>query len=154
MLNTEAAEIEAMQSKPTNLWLIHKILIVFVLINIVGDIGNVIAWWAVPSMPGLSLYNSYIGTAVNNNNITLIIGSIILLVVAAVYAISLRGLLKKMTWAPLLIIAISIVNRAIAVGLYLFSAAFAFWAVWTILLVVFAYLDICKMKAQPAVAAQ
>jgi hypothetical protein len=143
-----------MTTKTTNLGIIHKILILFVIINIIGDIGNVIAWWAVPSMPGLSLYNSYIGTAINNNPTALIIGSVILLIVAAVYAASLTGLLKSMKWAPLLIIAISIVNRAIAVGLYLLSPAFAFWAVWTAILVVFAYLDLRKMKTQQPVATQ
>lgn len=90
-----------MTSKPANLGLVHKVLVLLVIINIVGDIGNVIAWWAVPSMPGLSLYNSYIGTAINNNAATLIIGSVVLLIVAAVYAVSLFGLLNKMTWAPL-----------------------------------------------------
>jgi hypothetical protein len=100
------------------------------------------------------LYNSYIGTAINNNPTTLIIGSVILLIVAAVYAASLTGLLKIMKWAPLLIIAISIVNRAIAVGLYLLSPEFAFWAVWTAILVVFAYLDLRKMKTQQPVATQ
>ena len=107
---------------------LNTILEIFVLINIIGDIGNVIAWWAVPSMPGLSLYNSYIGTAINNNQTALIIGSIILLVVAAVYSVSLFGLRKKMLWAPLLVIVISIVNRAIAIGLYLLSFAFLFLA--------------------------
>ena len=135
-----------MSTKAVNLGVIHKVLILFVIINIIGDIGNIIAWWAVTSMPGLSLYNSYIGTAVNNNPTTLIIGSVILLIVAAVYAVSLSGLIKNIKWAPLLVIAISIVNRAIAVGLYLLSPAFAFWAVWTVILVVFAYHDLRKMK--------
>lgn len=133
-------------AKPANLGIIHKILMLFVIINIIGDVGNVIAWWAVPSMPGLSLYNSYVGTAVGNDSITLIIGSVILLVIAAAYAISLQGLLKKMVWAPLLVIAVSIVNRALAVGLYLVSFAFVFWVIWTVILVVVAYLDYRKMK--------
>ena len=125
---------------------LNTILEIFVLINIIGDIGNVIAWWAVPSMPGLSLYNSYIGTAINNNQTALIIGSIILLVVAAVYSVSLFGLRKKMLWAPLLVIVISIVNRAIAIGLYLLSFAFLFWAAWTVILVIVASLDYRSMK--------
>ena len=87
-----------MTTKTRNLGIIHKILILFVIIHIIGDIGNVIAWWAVPSMPGLSLYNSYIGTVINNNPTTLIIGSAILLIVAAVYAASLTGLLKRVKW--------------------------------------------------------
>jgi len=154
MLNIKNAKTKIMTTKRTNLGIIHKILILLVIINIIGDIGNVIAWWAIPSMPGLSLYNSYIGTTINNNPTTLIIGSAILLIVAAVYAASLAGLLKSMMWAPLLIIAISIVNRAIAVGLYLLSPAFVFWAVWTVILVVFAYLDLRKMKIQHPVATQ
>jgi hypothetical protein len=56
--------------------------------------------------------------------------------------------MKRMVWAPLLVIAISIANRAIALGLYLISEAFIFFAVWTVILVVLAYLDWRKMKAQ------
>ena len=135
-----------MTTKPASLGLIQRVLILFVIINIIGDIGNVIFWWVVPSAPGLSLNTGYIGTAVGDTNV-LIIGSVILLAVSVVYIVALRGLLKRMLWAPLLVIAISIVNRVLAVGLYLLSFAFVFWLVWTVILVVLAYLDWRNMKA-------
>ena len=131
--------------KAANLGLIHKILIVFVLINIIGDIGNVIFWWVSPSSR-LSLTQSIIGNAVGAYD-ALIAGTVVLLVVSIVYIVSLYGLLKKMLWAPLLVIAISIANRVLAVFLYEISFAFVFWAVWTIILVVVSFLDWRKIKA-------
>jgi len=135
---------ETMTSKAVNLGLIHKILIIFVTINIIGDIGNVAFWWVSPDSRAASLNTGYIGVVAGIDN-ALVAGAIILLVVAAVYIVALFGLLKKMTWAPLLVIAISIANRVIALPLYFISPAFAFWAIWTVILVVVSYLDWRKM---------
>ncbi len=137
-----------MTAKAVKLGKLHTILILFVAINIIGDIGNVVFWWANPSSRDASLNTGYIASVAGNDN-ALIAGTVILLVVSAVYAVALFGLLKKMTWAPLLVIAISIANRVIALPLYYISPAFAFWAVWTAILVVLSYLDWKKLKAQP-----
>jgi hypothetical protein len=137
-----------MTTKPVNLGLIHKILIVFVIINIVGDIGNVVFWWA-NSASRSSLNQGYIGVAAGNFN-ALIAGTIVLLVVSAVYIIGLFGLMKQMKWAPQLIIAISVANRALALVLYLISPAFAFWAVWSIILIAVSYFDWRKMNTSTA----
>jgi hypothetical protein len=51
-----------------------------------------------------------------------------------------------MKWSPLLIVAISVANRALALFLYFISPAFAFWAVWTVILLMLAYLDYKKVK--------
>ena len=136
-----------MTAKAVKLGKLHTILIIFVAINIIGDIGNVVFWWVNPSSRDASLNTGYIASVVGNDN-ALIAGTVILLVVSAVYAAALFGLLKKMTWAPLLVIAISIANRIIALPLYYISPAFAFWAVWTAILVVLSYLDWKKLKAQ------
>ena len=127
---------------------LHTVLILFVVINIIGDIGNVAFWWANPSSRDASLNTGYIASVTGNGN-ALIAGTIILLVVSVVYAAALFGLLRTMAWAPLLIIAISVVNRVIALPLYFISPAFAFWAVWTAILLVISYLDWKKLKAQP-----
>jgi hypothetical protein len=132
-------------SKAVNLGLIHKILIVFVSINIIGDVGNVAFWLASPDSRAASLNTGYIGVTAGIEN-ALIAGTIILLVVAVVYIVALFGLLRKRGWAPLLVIAISIANRTIALPLYFISLAFAFWAVWTVILVVVSYLDWKKLK--------
>ena len=134
-----------MTSKPVGLGAIHKILILFVAINFIGDIGNVAFWWASPSSR-ISLNPSIVGNAVGAD-IALIVGTVVLLAIAIVYIASLYGLLKKKLWAPLLVIAISVVNRALAVILYQISFAFVFWAIWTVILVVVAYLGYRKMKA-------
>ena len=137
-----------MTAKTVKLGKLHTVLILFVVINIIGDIGNVAFWWANPSSRDASLNTGYIASVAGNGD-ALIAGTIILLVVSAVYAAALFGLLKKMAWAPLLIIAISVANRATALPLYFISPAFAFWAVWTAILLVVSYLDWKKLKAQP-----
>jgi hypothetical protein len=135
-----------MITKP-NFGIIHKILIIFVALNIIGDIGNVAFWWVNPSSRDASLNTGYIASVAGNDN-ALIAGTVILLVVSAVYAAALFGLQKKMMWAPLLVIAISVANRVIALPLYFISPAFIFWVVWTAILVVVSYLDWKKLKVQ------
>jgi hypothetical protein len=136
-----------MTTKPVSKGTIHKILMLFIAINIIGDIGNVAFWWASPSSRAASLNTGYIGVSAGINN-ALIAGTIVLLVISIVYIASLFGLMKRLKWALPLIIAISIANRALALVLYFISPAFVFWAVWTVILVVLAYLDWRQMKAQ------
>lgn len=138
-----------MTTKPATLGIIHKILIIFVILNIVGDIGNVAFWWA-NSASRSSLNTGYIGTVVASKSDALITGTVILLVVAVIYIIALFGLLKKMKWAPQLIIAISVANRALSLVLYLISPAFAFWAVWSIILIILSYFDWSKINTSTA----
>jgi hypothetical protein len=76
----------------------------------------------------------------------LIIGSVLLIAVAAAYAYTLIALRKKQLKAPIMVITISIVNRLLTLVIFAISAAFIFWAVWTAILVVVSYLDYQKMK--------
>jgi hypothetical protein len=138
-----------MTTKPASLGLIHKILILFVIINIVGDIGNVAFWWVNSDSRATSLNTGYIGVNASVD-IALIAGTILLLVVAVVYIVALYGLMKRMKWAQQLIIAISVVNRALALVIYFISPAFAFWAVWSIILIVLSYFDWRKMNPTTA----
>lgn len=69
-----------------------------------------------------------------------------LLIVALVYLVAVLGLMKEQKWAALLVIAVSIVNRVVAVFLYQFNEAFYFWVAWTIILVVVASLDYLKLQ--------
>ena len=128
---------------------LHTVLILFVLLNIIGDVGNVIFWYVSPSSQG-SLVGGSMGDVVSQGGfianwaggeVALAIGTVTLLAVAAIYAVALFGLAKRYTWGPLLVIAVSIVNRILAIFLYELSPAFAFWGVWTIILVVVAYFD-------------
>jgi hypothetical protein len=145
MINIKNAKTEVMTTKKTNSGIIHKILILFIILNILGDIGNVAFWWA-NSISRISLNPSIIGNAVGADT-ALIIASAVLLVISIVYIVSLYGLLKNMKWAPLLVIGISVANRTLALFLYQISVAFVFWAIWTVILVVVSYLDYRKMKA-------
>ena len=121
----------------------------FVLINIIGDIGNVAFWWANSASRAASLNTGYIGVAAGVGN-ALIAGTIVLLAVAAMYIAALFGLLKRRKWAPELIIAISVANRALALVLYFISPSFAFWAAWSIILIALSYFDWRKMNTATA----
>jgi hypothetical protein len=50
-----------MTAKPASLGKIHKILLVLVAINIIGDIGNIAFWWISPASRVASLNTSIIG---------------------------------------------------------------------------------------------
>ena len=82
-----------MTTKPASLGIIHKILIVFVAINIVGDIGNVAFWWANPASRAASLNTGYIGVNAGVSN-ALTAGTVILLLVSVVYIVALYRLAK------------------------------------------------------------
>ena len=139
-----------MTIKPASLGIIHKIFMLFILINIIGEIGNVAFWWANSASRAASLNTGYIGVTAGISN-ALIIGTIVLLGVAAVHIIALYGLMKRMKGAPQLIIIITLVNRALALILYFISPAFVFWAVWSIILIALAYFDWRKMNTAKAV---
>ncbi len=133
---------------------LNTVLVAFILLNIIGDIGNVIFWFASPAskisliggtLEGVAMEGGIINHLVGSNN-ALMIGSAILLIVALAYLAALFGLLKEQKWATLLVVMISIVNRVIAVFLYQFSAAFFFWAAWTVILVTIGYLDYRKLE--------
>ncbi len=124
---------------------INTVLILLVALNIIGDIGKIVFWYASPSSQG-SLQGGYIAAVAGNSN-ALIAGSVILAIVSVVYVVSLYGLFKRVLWAPLLVIAISVANRALALVLYEISLAFAFWAVWTAILILVSVLDYRKLKA-------
>jgi hypothetical protein len=124
---------------------VNILLILLVVINIIGDIGNIALWNAEPSSQE-SLMGGYIASLAGAEN-ALTAGTIILAVVAIIYIASLLGLFKQQKWGPLLVIAISIANRAIAVFLYLFNEFFFLWFAWTIILLIFAFLDFRKLSA-------
>jgi hypothetical protein len=139
---------------------INTLLIVFVLINIIGDMGNVIVWLAFPDMRGSLTGGVMGGTQLTGGYIAvtagadaaLIAGSVILIAVSIVYIAALFGMMKRRTWAPRLVIAISVANRLLALLLFQFNEAFAFWGAWTVILVVVAALDYRKISATTVTA--
>ncbi len=153
LIKETCLNVEDMETKTVGKSRINTVLTVFVLITIIGEVGNVGFWFASESSRAASLNTSYLATAIGVDN-ALFAASAILLIVAVVYAVSLVGLFRKQKWAPLLVIGISIVNRLLALLIYFVSPAFAFWGVWTIILVVAAVMDYRKLspalKSEPA----
>jgi hypothetical protein len=144
-----------MSTQPKNLGKLPLILSLFIILCIIGEVGNVAAWWAVPSMQ-ISLNGGTINDVTSPPSIlsnavgaqsALIIGSVLMLAVAAGYAYSLLALRSKKPSAPIAVIAVSVVNRIFALFIFAISPAFAFWAVWTVILVAVSLLLWRKMKA-------
>jgi hypothetical protein len=151
----------AMNTQTTTKNWINTILIIFVLLNIIGDIGNIIVWLAVPEMRaslvggvmnGVELNGGYLA-AVAGDQAALIAGTVTLAVISILYVVALVGLLKRNKQATLGVIAISVANRALALALFEVNSAFAVWGIWTVILVVVAYLDYRKLSAANASAA-
>ncbi len=132
-----------MQIRNTSKNWINVTLIFLVAINIIGDVGNISFWFSSPDSQ-TSLKGGYIARVVGSAN-AVTTGAAILAVVALIYVVALLGLVKKKTWAPLLVILVSVANRAIAAFLYKFSEAFYFWFAWTIILLIVASLDYLKL---------
>ncbi len=139
---------------------INTLLIVFVLVNIIGDIGNIVFWYVSPSSQG-SLVGGAMGdvvstggyiAAVAGKDAALISGTVILAVISILYIAVLIGLMKKSKQAALGVIAVSIANRALALVLFEISFAFAFWGVWTVILVAVAALDYRKLSVASSAA--
>jgi hypothetical protein len=151
----------AMNTQTTTKNWINTILIIFVLLNIIGDVGNIIVWLAVPEMRaslvggvmnGVELNGGYLA-AVAGDQAALIAGTVTLAVISILYVVALVGLLKRNKQATLGVIAISVANRALALALFEVNSAFAVWGIWTVILVVVAYLDYRKLSAANASAA-
>ena len=154
MLKKEMQQNHAMDTKTTGKNWINVILILLVALNIIGDVGNIIVWLAVPEMRaslvggvmnGMELNGGYIA-AVAGDEAALIAGTATLAVVSILYVVALIGLLKRNKQAALGVIAISVANRAVAAVLFEINVAFAIWAVWTVILVLVAYLDYRKLS--------
>jgi hypothetical protein len=136
------------EMKPKGISRIHRLLVFFVVVNIIGELGTIAFWYGSPSSR-ISLLPSILGTSINNDSVTLAVGSALTALVAVVYIVSLFGLMKKQKWGSLMVIAISIVNRALALVIYQISPAFVFWLVWTMILLGFAYLDFRQLTKNP-----
>ena len=118
--------------------LITKILLFMTLLNVVGDILSAVALLVSPSLRDLSLNGGMIASFVGKYG-ALITVSASLLAYAIVYAITAFGLHRKSKWAPPLIIAISIVDRALAFFIFQLNSAFIIWSAWKIVMIALAF---------------
>jgi hypothetical protein len=118
--------------------LITKILLILTILNIAGNISNVVIWLMDPSMRDISLNGGLIASFVGNDG-ALVISSAIILFYATAYAIAAFGLFSKSKWAPLLIIDVSIVDRALALVIFQLNSAFLIWSAWKIVMISLAF---------------
>jgi len=112
------------------------------ILNVAGNISNVVIWLMSPSWhdPSLrdSLNEGLIASFAGTEG-ALVISSAIILVYATVYAINAFGLFRKSKWAPLLIIEISIVDRVLALVIFQLNVGFLIWSAWKIVMISLAF---------------
>jgi hypothetical protein len=115
----------------------HKILLFLVAITIIGEVASIILWIRNGPMGGepyarFSLAVDYTIAVVN----------------AAVFSvlnlIALIWIVRRNRSGPLFLIAISIINRAISDPIFI-GGAHGIFITWTVILVIFAYLDYRKL---------
>jgi hypothetical protein len=120
--------------------LITKILTVLVTLNIAGDVLAAAFFLWDPSLGALSVYGGLIASFAGNNGAVMITIAI-LLGYAVVYAVSVFGLLRKFKWAPPLVIAVSLVNRALALGvIFEPNVAWLIWSAWKLVIIALAFI--------------
>jgi hypothetical protein len=119
--------------------LAHKVLIALTSITIIAEVASIIFWTVNPSIP--------LGQARS----TLAIDYTIAVASAAVFAvlnsIALIWICKRNKIAPIFLIGVSIINRVIS-GFFFIGGAHFVFITWTIVLVIFAYLDYRKLTKQ------
>ena len=117
--------------------LAHKILSVLTAITIVAEVGSIILWIANPTIP--------MGQA----RVTLAVDYKIAVASATIFAIlnsiALFWIIKRKKIGPIFFISISIINRGVSI-LFFIGGAHLVFITWTILLIIFAYLDYRKLS--------
>jgi len=135
----------AKTSKLPHVNLITKILLILIILNIAGDVFSAYWFLSTPSLGELSLFSGLIASFAGQN-IALVIVNAVLLTYASVYAIAAYGLFRKTNWAPLLIIAVSIVNRALALIIFVPNHQWLIWTAWQIMIISLAFILWRKTK--------
>jgi hypothetical protein len=122
---------------PSNL--ITKILLILIILNIAGDVLAATFFLWDPSLGELSVYGGLIASFSGKNG-AVMITSVILLGYAVVYAVTVFGLFSKLKWAPILVIAVSVVNRALALGvIFEPNVAWLIWSAWKLVIIALAF---------------
>lgn len=114
--------------------LVTRILLILIMLNIAGDVLSAYWFLSDPSMGELSLYGGLIASFTGKDG-ALIIACALLLTYATSYAVASFGLFRKLKWAPLLIITVSIMNRAFALVIFEPNYAWLIWSAWQIAIV-------------------
>jgi len=116
----------------------HKILLVLTALTIIGEVASIILWTINPTIPT--------GQKIR---FTLAVDYTIAVANAAVFAVlnlvALILIIRKNKFGSILLIAFSIINRVISHPIFIGGVHLIFLT-WTILLVIFAYLDYRKLS--------
>jgi hypothetical protein len=117
----------------------HKILLFLIAITIIGEVASIIFWTVNPTIP--------LGQARS----VLAVDYKIPVASAAVFAVlnlvAFLWIKRRNTNGPLFLIAISIINRLISYTFFKGGDHILFIS-WTVLLIIFAYLDYRKLPKQ------
>lgn len=107
----------------------HKILIRLVAANMILDLVA-IAIWTIPE----AQWNIYrLGVLIVNAEAA---------IAAALFALTLFGLIKRKKWAPFLAIALPVTQRVFGTYVFFPSTGIALTTIWSLLIIYFAYKDI------------
>lgn len=117
----------------------HKILLALTALTIIAEVASIILWTVNPTIP--------LGQA----RITLAVDYTIAVANAAVFAVlnlvAFVWIKRRNPNGTLFLITISIINRLISHPIFIGGAHFVF-ITWTLLLIIFAYLDYRKLSKQ------
>lgn len=118
----------------------YKVLLVLTALTIIGEVASIILWTVNPIIPS--------GQEIR---FTLAVDYTIAVANAAVFAtlnfIALIWIIRGNKMGPLFLIAISILNRVVSHPIFIGGIHLIFLT-WTVLLVIFAYLNYKKLTKQ------
>jgi hypothetical protein len=117
----------------------HKILLILVAITIIAEVASIIFWIVNPTIP--------LGKARVTLAVDFRIAVANAVVLAALNLVAFLWIVRRNKAGPLFLIAISIINRVISGPIFIGGAHIVF-ITWTVLLVIFAYLDYRKISKQ------
>jgi hypothetical protein len=119
--------------------LAHKVLLALTSITIIAEVASIVFWVVNPTIP--------LGQARS----TLAIDYTIAVASAAVFAVlnsvALLLIVRRNKIGPIFLIAISIINRVIS-DFFFIGGAHLVFITWTVVLVIFAFLDYRKLTKQ------
>jgi len=111
----------------------HLIVMLLVTLAIIGGLASIIIWYTQPDMRM---------TLVVDYNEAIIAAA----VVAVLNVVALISLKMKITWGPLLVIAITIPNRVLGFFHFEVAAGQVLFIAWSAILVIFALLDYMQLR--------
>jgi hypothetical protein len=117
----------------------HKILLVLTVLTIVGEASTIFVWIFNPQLP--------LGPARSSLAVDYRIAVASDVALVALNLVALVWIFRRDKKGPLFLVTVSVVNRVVSIPIFI-GLGFTVFTAWTILLVVFAYLDYRKPSKQ------